>query len=408
MGDRKTIIGGVSKASLVLLASFLIWPYQAFGEDCSKALDPALKSFMENTDAAGASSAFGRWVETSEGHSWAKNNVQNGSLSFLGDFKLDLGFNSSSGGKDTSYRNGKDLTQQSFSSQELSVLRQEITTTDQWKAYQTCILSKFPNGRLVYGALEQIDASDWRPVTLKIASNRTSEAIPVAIVTSMAVYGADSGYENWRGKKVSEEMTQILMRQPGRALAVTISTTLGSYIESLPAVTETSAVEVHSPYCEPCALMPAPPNGVFCLGRFSQYWGTKLASHGLSQEDGEGLPVRLRTERLAAQCRAVALSGTLGSPPPGALPNESAVNYQQRIGQLRQALQGQLQQSQQEVSMLEGQLKNQGDRWFQAESYSSPDPIVFCQHNPYMCQWNPMPPIPFGNPFLPPTLGRTF
>lgn len=47
------------------------------------------------------------------------------------------------------------------------------------------------------------------------------------------------------------------------ALAVTISPTLGSYIESLPAVAETSAVEIHTPYCEPCALMPAPANGVF-------------------------------------------------------------------------------------------------------------------------------------------------
>ena len=40
----------------------------------------------------------------------------------------------------------------------------------------------------------------------------------------------------------------------------------------------------------------------FCLGRFSQYWGAKLASHGLSQEDGEGLPVRLRSPCVTRFC----------------------------------------------------------------------------------------------------------
>lgn len=374
-----------------LSLTFLLYPKIVHAEDCSKALDPNLKSFMESTDTRSATAAFGHWASTADGSSWAKSNSQNGSLSFLGDFKLDLGYESKTGNKGSTTHNATDNTQQSFSNQQLTTLRQEITTTEQWRSYQTCILSQSPKGRLIFGSLAQVDTNDWHPVTLKLSSNRISDAIPTAIITSMSIYGANTDFTNWTGKKVSEDMTQILTRESGKALVITISTTLGSYSDSLPAVNETQAVEVHPPYCDACALLPTPPNGIFCLGRFNQYWSTKLANHGLTQEDGDGLPVRLRTQRLMAQCRVLTLTGTLSSQPPTAFPRESAVNYQQRIGQLRQSLQNQLQQSQQEINDLENQLNNQGDRWFQRESYTTSDPVTFCQHNPYLCQWLPIP-----------------
>lgn len=246
------------------------------------------------------------------------------------------------------------------------------------------------------GSLEKAEG-DPNTATLTLSFTRTSDLVPVPIITSFQVYGAETA-ENWTGQTLSHPMSTILQRQIGKPLVVSITTTLDTFSQTLPAEGQISVADIPIPMCQPCPTYSPPFGPAFgspyalvtsreerpgdpCQGRLLQDWKYRLSGHNLSPEYAEGRPLKFRMDYLAAKCADIAAQAKQLTHLP-ALMNQSADAYNQAEHTFESANLQSAQAAEHDMDTAMHNLQIARDTWFTNELPAFPTPIEYLCKNP--------------------------